>query len=173
MSDDLYEMIGEGIDDDTPGKMIGSGTSKDPYLVQSIEDLVYLSNQVKAGTTYKFRVRAYKTVDGEQIFGEYATSVKTTTKTKAPKISSVTSKSKKATVKWGKVSGASGYEVYMATSKSGKYTKIKTAGKSTKSYTKSSLKKGKTYYFKVRVYKTVDGKKIYSSYSSVKNIKVK
>ena len=61
----------------------------------------------------------------------------------------------------------------MATSKSGKYTKIKTAGKSTKSYTKSSLKKGKTYYFKVRTYKTVDGKKIYSSYSSVKSIKVK
>ncbi len=33
--------------------MAGSGTPEDPYLVQSIEDLVYLSNQVKAGTTYK------------------------------------------------------------------------------------------------------------------------
>ncbi len=33
--------------------MAGSGIPEDPYLVQSIEDLVYLSNQVKSGTTYK------------------------------------------------------------------------------------------------------------------------
>ena len=33
--------------------------------------------------------------------------------------------------------------------------------------------KGKTYYFKVRAYRTVDGKNIYSDYSTVKSIKVK
>ncbi len=53
MSDDLYEMLGEGMDDDTPGEMAGEGTEEKPYLIQSIEDLVYLSNQVKAGTTYE------------------------------------------------------------------------------------------------------------------------
>ena len=62
----------------------------------------------------------------------------------------------------------------MSTSKNGKYSKIKTITKSgTVKYTKSSLKKNKRYYFKVRSYKTVNGKRIYSSYSTVKSIKIK
>ena len=61
----------------------------------------------------------------------------------------------------------------MATSKNGKYKKVKTVKSvSTTKYTKSSLKKGKTYYFKVRSYKTVNGEKVYSEYSDVK-VKVK
>ena len=96
------------------------------------------------------------------------------TKTKTPSISKVTTKSKKATLKWSKVTGASGYEIYMASSKNGKYSKIKTITKgSTVSYTKTKLTKNKKYYFKIRAYRTVDGKKVYSSYSSVKNTIVK
>ncbi len=40
------------------------------------------------------------------------------------------------------------------------------------SYTKTGLTKGKTYHFKVAAYETVSGKKIYSSYSSVKYVKI-
>jgi len=62
----------------------------------------------------------------------------------------------------------------MATSKSGKYKKIKTVkNKKTVSYTKKKLKKNKKYYFKVRSYKVIDGKKVYGSYSSVKSVKIK
>ena len=79
----------------------------------------------------------------------------------------------KATISWKKISGALGYRVYMATSKNGKYTKVKDITKgSTVKYTKSSLKKGKTYYFKVRAYRTVDKKNVYSSYSSKKSVKI-
>lgn len=35
------------------------------------------------------------------------------------------------------------------------------------------LKKGKKYYFKVRAYKTIDRKKVYGPYSSVKLVKCK
>ncbi len=41
------------------------------------------------------------------------------------------------------------------------------------SYTKTKLKKGKTYYFKVRAYKTYKGKKTYSAYSKVVKVKIK
>lgn len=61
----------------------------------------------------------------------------------------------------------------MSTNKKEGYSKIKTITKaSTVSYTKGSLEKNKTYYFKIRTYKTVNEKKIYSSYSNIKQIKV-
>jgi LysM repeat protein len=35
------------------------------------------------------------------------------------------------------------------------------------------LKKGKTYYYKIRAYKTVNKNKGYSAYSAVKSVKIK
>ena len=62
----------------------------------------------------------------------------------------------------------------MATSKDSKYSKIATVKDNTKvTYTKKNLKSGKTYYFKVRAYKTVDKSNIYGSYSGIKSVKVK
>ncbi|MGN0486568.1 MAG: hypothetical protein ACI4GB_04975, partial [Acutalibacteraceae bacterium] len=75
---------------------------------------------------------------------------------------------------WNKQTGATGYVVYMATSKDGKYTKIATLkGNAKVSYTKTGLTKGKTYYFKVAAYKTVSEKNIYSSFSPVQYAKIK
>lgn len=105
------------------------------------------------------------------------TETKTTTTTKKvtvakPTLEKVTAGKQKATAKWKKVSGATGYEVYMATSKNGKYSKVKAiTNAKTVSYTKTGLKANKTYYFKVRAYKTVSGKKVYSSYSNIKSAK--
>jgi len=134
----------------------------------------YTVKKLKAGKTYKFKVKAYKDISGKKYYGSDSSVKSLTTKTSTPKISKLSTKSKKATVQWKKISGASGYEVYMATSKKGKYSKIKTVTKGTTvKYTKSKLKKKKKYYFKVRAYKKINGKKIYSSYSSIKSIKIK
>ena len=85
-----------------------------------------------------------------------------------------TAGAKKATLKWNKQTGATGYVVYMATTKSGKYTKATTLkGNSKVSFTKTGLTKGKTYYFKVCAYTTVGGKTVYGAASAVKAVKVK
>lgn len=73
-------------------------------------------------------------------------------------------------VKWNASSGASGYEIYRASGSSGSFSKIKDT--SSISYKNSSLKKGKTYYYKVRAYKTVNNKKVYGSFSDKKGIKL-
>ena len=44
---------------------------------------------------------------------------------------------------------------------------------STKRTIISRLKKEKTYYFKVRAYITVNGKKVYSKYIKAKKVKIK
>lgn len=77
----------------------------------------------------------------------------------------------KVKLTWKKVTGASGYEIFMKTG-NGKYKKIKTIGKGkTVSFTKTKLSKKKSYSFKVRAYVTVDGKKIYGADSNVKKVK--
>ncbi len=50
---DEEDEIKEGKEDKTPGQMTGEGTKEKPFLIQSIEDLVYLSEQVGAGIDYK------------------------------------------------------------------------------------------------------------------------
>lgn len=85
---------------------------------------------------------------------------------------SVAGKSKSAVIKWKKVSGASSYQIYRATSKNGTYTKIATVSSSKTNYTNKKLTKGKTYYYKIRAVKKMNGVTAYSSYSSIKSIKI-
>ena len=83
-------------------------------------------------------------------------------------------KGKKVTLKWKKNSKATGYEIYRATKKNGKYKKIRTIKKaSAATFTDSKVKKGKTYYYKVRAYKTVKGNKANGKFSAVRKVKIK
>lgn len=83
------------------------------------------------------------------------------------------SKQMKVTLK-KKVSGAAGYEMVYATNK--KFTQNKKTVRFTSiSKTVKSLKKGKTYYVKVRAYKLDStGSRVYGSYcTTVKSVKIK
>ena len=89
---------------------------------------------------------------------------------KTPTSLKLTAAKKSAKVSFGKSTGASGYEIAYSTSKSKGFKTVSLTG-SSKTITKLTSKK--TYYVKVRAYKTVSGKKYYSAYTSVKSVKVK
>lgn len=78
---------------------------------------------------------------------------------------------RKMVVKWKKTATAKGYQVQYSTNRKFKSKKTKTTGKT--SLTIKNLKKKKTYYVRVRAYKTVNGKKSYGKWSSIKKIKIK
>lgn len=71
----------------------------------------------------------------------------------------------KATIGWSKVTGASGYEIYRKVN-SGSFSSVGTVGSSVVAYTDSKRTSGNTYTYKVRAYRTVNGVKQYSSFSS-------
>lgn len=90
-------------------------------------------------------------------------------------LSKISKGKKKATLTWKKASGVSGYQIYAATKKNGKYKKvgtIKSAGKY-KKITVKKLKSKKKYYFKVRAYKKVSKKIYYGAFSNIKSTIIK
>ena len=96
------------------------------------------------------------------------------------KITAKVTAEKNVTVSWSKVSAAKGYKVYRAASREGEdyrytsYKCIKTvSSKNTVKYTDKTVKPGKKYFYKVKSYKVVNGKKKYSKYTKVKTAYVK
>ena len=126
------------------------------------------------GTTYKFRIRAVKIVNGKNYYGEY-TYLKITTKPNKVTISKIKSTAKKKmNIYWKKISNSSGYELQYSLKNNFKSKKsVKIKSKKTLNKTIKNLKSNKKYYIRIRAYKLVDDKKIYGDFSKVKNIKIK
>ena len=173
-----------------------TGKSLTKANVSGISNKVYTGKAIKpapvvklGGKTLKKGVDYTVSYKNNKKVGKATVTIKgkgayTGTITKTFKINPKKTTIKKATspktrqlkVSYGKVKGVTGYQVKYSTSK--KFTKkttktvtVKGAGKTSKTIKK--LKKGKTYYVKVRSYKTVNGVKYYGAYSAVKKVKVK
>ena len=135
----------------------------------------YTVYDLKPGVKYDFRVRSYVEADGKKYYSGWknlATPTKPATVTiKTP----TTNKKHQIIAKWKKVADGTGYNVQYSKSKS--FSSViaskHISGISKTSYTGKNFTKGKTYYVRVRAYKTVNGTKYYGSWSKVKSIKSK
>ena len=79
----------------------------------------------------------------------------------------------KMTVSWSTAKSVSGYEIQYSRSKKMKNAQSLTIKGKTTQVTLKNLAKKKKYYVRIRTYKTINGKKYYSTWSTVKTVKVK
>ena len=79
----------------------------------------------------------------------------------------------KMTVSWSTAKSVSGYEIQYSRSKNMKNARSLTMKGKTTQVTLKNLAKKKNYYVRIRTYKTTNGKKYYSTWSTVKTVKVK
>lgn len=130
----------------------------------------FTANSLTTGTKYYFRVMAGKSVSGTvgySSMSSYASAV--------PTLKSVTKISGSAVgksavfVEWTNVAGANGYELYGAVS--GKSMTLLTDCK-TYYYSHKNLTAGNKYTYKVRAYKMINGKKVYSNFSKTITVTV-
>lgn len=136
--------------------------------VSGSNTLVYTDGSVKSGTMYTYTVRAYK----GSALSAYNKNGSRIVRLTAPVQYKPSSKaSGKLTVRWKKAAGASGYQIQYAASRSMRGSRTVSASALTR--TLSGLKKGSTYYVRIRAYKKVSGKTYYGAWSSVKNVKVR
>ena len=150
-----------------------TGNSGWKYATQT-GNTSYVHTRVTTGQNYTYYVRAYCNVDGTKVFGAYSQGKTGKAVPKKAVITKATAGSKKVSLNWNKVNGASGYRIYYKTSENGKWHYVTQIGKgSTTSYTNTGLKSGQTYYYTMRAYRTVNGEKVFGSYSDWKTVKVK
>jgi|GEM_PF-2550121 len=130
--------------------------------VTSGSTVTYSATGLSSGTTYEFKVYAYKTLGGKAYYSAASTVFKGCTKPAkvSAKVSSATASS--VTISWNKVTGANGYIIQQY--KDGAWVRV---GKTTStSLTVSSLASGTTCEFRVCAYKSLSGKAYYGSYSA-------
>jgi len=109
--------------------------------------------------------------------GSYTTATRTFTFKIVPKstsVSSLTALNNGFKVKWkAQKTQTSGYQIQYSKSSSFKSSTTKTVSTKYTSKSYTGLSDKKTYYVKIRTYKTVNGKKYYSAWSAVKKVKTK
>jgi fibronectin type 3 domain-containing protein len=142
--------------------------------VKGSTTLSFTDTGLSTGTEYTYKVRAYKASDGTNYYGSFCTAAKAVTKPAKVKELKLTTKSSAVTLSWKKVSRVTGYQIYRLNKKTGEYEKLTTVkSANTCTYKNTKLTKGNSYTYKVRAYKTYNGKNYYGSFSTAVKITVK
>lgn len=143
-----------------------SSSIKGSYaLISRTPKVSYNNTSLTTNMTYYYKVRAYRMVGTLKVYSYFLNVINAKPIPAAPTgVKATRSSSKSIKIVWGKVTGANGYLVYRATSSNGTYSLL------TKTpylyYTSASLTPGKTYYYKIKSYRTVGKTIVYSNLTS-------
>ena len=122
---------------------------------------------LKNDTTYSFRIRAYKTAGGSNVYSDY---VRIAGKTRIANVAKFTGSAVSASavkLDWSKNDKATGYVIEQY--KGGKWTAITTTkNNATLTFTVKGLAKGTTYSFRIKSFRKTGGTTEFSEYASVK-----
>ena len=143
------------------------------YTVKDSKKRTYLKNasvgdgcsfKVKNNMVYSITVRAYSMINGQKYYGEESATAYLFTQ---PMVKSAKISAGQLKIKWNKVNGVTGYDVYVSTKEKSGYKKVKSLKKSATSLTVKKLKgkkfkANKKYYVYIVAKKKV-GKRTYTS----------
>ncbi len=125
-------------------------------------------SKLKAGTTYKFMVKAYKKVGKTTVNGESSSTL--SVKTALGQVKNLKASARKKTsitLKWDKVTGATGYTIERYNGK--KWVKVGSV--KTNSFTNKDLKRNTQYQYRVKAYGKVNGKNVNGAVSATLKVK--
>lgn len=148
-----------------------NGTYSKIATIKNGSTTSFVDKGLTTGRTYYYQLRSYKKSGGKYVYSNRSYIKSAIPAPQAPRLNELSlSGSSKVNVSWKSVSGASGYQVYRSNAKNGEYKRVRTtSGKNSTTYY-NRLRENGTYYYKVRAYRVVKGKKVYGVYSEVKSI---
>ncbi len=129
--------------------------------VNTSKAVVLQQSGLKTGTTYYYKVRAVKVINGKTYYGAFSAVKSVKPLLEKPSFLATPGDSG-IWVSTNAVVGASGYQYAYALAANGRYT-VKTA--TSRVFNLQTLAGGKNYYVKVRAYRTIGKTKVYGPYS--------
>ena len=133
----------------------------------------FMVNGLKNSTTYTFHVRSYVTVGGNTTYGKMKPVTAYTKVASTDKLVGTSTAKRTATLTWDRSNTVGGYEIYRSTTENGTYKKIAVVPNGKGAYTDNTVGSNRTYYYKVRAYKPINGSYVYGDYSKTIAITVK
>lgn len=136
--------------------------------IYSGADTSCTAKDLRASSTYTFRIRAYKASGGTTYYSDYVRlAAKTAESSGVSNVKSfrkISATSSELIIGWAKNNSAEGYIVEQY--KGGKWTEVlRTYTNNTVGFIAGDLKAGTTYTFRIRAYKTSGDTVIYSNYT--------
>lgn len=136
--------------------------------IYSGADTSCTAKDLRASSTYTFRIRAYKASGGTTYYSDYVRlAAKTAESAGVSNVKSfrkISATSSELIIGWAKNNSAEGYIVEQY--KGGKWTEVlRTCTNNTVGFIAGDLKAGTTYTFRIRAYKTSGDTVIYSDYT--------
>ena len=139
-------------------------------ILKYITDKTILSyvNTVTCGVTYTYKAASYRLDGKKKVFLTESEPVSAKALPAAPELQSTNMAAyNKIRIIWTKVNGCEGYVIYRSEAEDGKYSVLKTVTQATATNYVNIVKDSTVYYYKVRAFVTVNGKKVYGDYSSI------
>ena len=137
------------------------GTNDSYKLIGTPTSTKFTNSKKSSGTMYRYKVRAFNTVDGQRIEGAYSSELTTCTLPANVSFSLCSTDVDSITLNWNKVSKATGYQVEMYTN--GTWKTLSTI--SGTSYTASDLSQKTAYRFRVRAIRNYNYINYYGDYT--------
>ena len=120
---------------------------------------------VKEGELYTYRVIPFRTVNNVKYYSEEGKTISLISGLGAPADLMAISSNTRVTLYWKAKKLASGYNIYMAEDKNGKYKLLGNTDDT--SYSTEKLTADKTYYFRVQPYKKINKKTVNGTWSNL------
>lgn len=137
------------------------GATDSYKLIGTTTSTKFTNSKKSSGTMYRYKVRAFNTVDGQRIEGAYSSEFTTCTLPANVSFSLCSTDVDSITLNWNKVSKATGYQVEMYTN--GTWKTLSTL--SGTSYTASDLSQKTAYRFRVRAIRNYNYINYYGDYT--------
>ncbi|HHW95434.1 MAG TPA: InlB B-repeat-containing protein [Mogibacterium sp.] len=124
------------------------------------------------GARYRFKVTPYVEIDDIKYYGDpgYSSYIYTLKKIAAPRVSK--SSRNYVRLRWRNIPGESGYQIARSRYKTKRFRTVKRVS-SKYSATRLKTPRNRRYYYKIRAYKTVDGRRIYAPWSKVRSYRLR
>ena len=153
----------------------GTAATKCIKEIANNKTFTYVDTTIPVGIKSTYYVKSYYSGKSGRVYSTGAVGKTVTIPVPKPQLNSAKLNSKKQVVlSWTPKTGVQGYSIWRREKGQSAYSWIASSyGATTKSYTDTKVKKGKTYEYIIKTYVYTGGKTVYSANSAMKRITVK